>query len=518
MTVHSMAPVLAIVLPLLGATAVYFAGRWRRSLAGASATVLIGATFVLCLWCAVVVLGGREQDLVLVAGTRSFLALRVDGLSALLLALVGLLGLLSVLFSLQSLPAMIRRGHGRPERVPMYYGLLTAFIGTLIWACSTDNIVILWIAVEATTLSSAFLVAFAWDKRATEAGFKYLLLLTVGITFALLGCVLLYSVTAAHRGGQVNPMSISQIATNAGLLAAASPSAVVAATILLLVGFGVKAGLAPLHAWLPDAHSEAPAPISVLLSGIVIKVGAYALIRCVLPFMPHVPGLSPALVGLAAVGMVWGIAACSVQDDLKRLLAYSSFSQIGYVLMGIGLATPLGVFGAIFHLMNHALAKGLLFFAAGSVEHGAGGRSLTRLSGLRANMPVTSMVFFVGALALGGTPGLNGFLSKLTIFMAAARAGSWPALIAAVGTGLLTLVVLVRTAANLFLGRPGQREHMHAREVPALMLAAMLTLAALCAAIGVYPPIADALVGPAAQAAASYLPGGGEAITLVNLP
>jgi len=516
LTVHSLAPVPAVIVPVIGAAIVYFVGRWRRPLAGPVAAVVAGLTFAACVWNAALILGVR--GLVLVAAPQSFLGLRVDGLSALLLLLVGLLGLLATLFSLRSLPAMIRRGHGRPDRVPMYYGLLVLFIGTMVWACTTDNIIILWIAVEATTLSSAFLVAFAWDKRATEAGFKYLLLLTVGITFALFGCVLLYSVTAAHPGGQINPMSISEIAANAGLLASVSPSAVIAATILLLVGFGTKAGLVPLHAWLPDAHSEAPAPVSVLLSGIVIKVGAYAMIRCTLPFMAHVPGLSTALIGLSAVGMIWGIAACAVQDDLKRLLAYSSLSQIGYVLMGIGLATPLGVFGGLFHMLNHALAKGLLFFAAGSVEEGAGGRSLTRLSGLRAHMPITSMVFFVGALALGGMPGLNGFLSKLTIFMAAAQQGLWVAMIAAVVTGLLTLVVLVRTATNLFLGRPGQKQYAHAQEVPALMWGAMAVLALLCALIGVYPPVADALVGPAAEAIASYLPADGGSVTLVNLP
>jgi len=518
LTTHSLLPPLAILLSFGSAAIVYFIGRRAPRASGPLALIATGLNFAVCVTIAAIVFGGRESHLALVAAQGSFLELRVDGLSAFMLMIIGLLGFLSALYSLQAIPTMVKRGHGSAERVPMYYSLLVLFVGTMVWACTTNNIIVLWLAVETTTLSSAFLVAFAWDKGAVEAAYKYLLLLTVGITFALLGCVLLYSTAASQEVNLagINPMAITDIAHNAGVLMAASPNTIILGTILLLVGFGTKAGLAPMHAWLPDAHSEAPAPVSVLLSGVVIKVGAYALIRCVLPFMVFVPGLSVAMALLACVGMLWGIAACAVQDDLKRLLAYSSFSQIGYVLLGLAIGTPLGIFGALFHMLNHALAKGLLFFAAGSVEHGARGRSLTRLSGLRAQMPITSAVFFVGALALGGMPGLNGFLSKVTIFIAAADAGMWVALVAGVITGLLTLVVLVRTAINLFLGRPGQKEFAHAHEAPVLMWAPTVVLALLCLAIGLYPPIADALVRPAADAVMSTLGTGGVVPTLLT--
>ena len=517
MTTHSLLPPLAVLLPFGSAAIVYFVGRRAPRAGGHLAVIATGFNFVVCVIMAAIVFGGRASHMALVAAEGSFLELRVDGLSAFMLLIIGMLGFLSALYSLRAIPTMVERGHGSPERVPMYYGLLVLFVGTMVWACTTNNIIVLWLAVETTTLSSAFLVAFAWDKGAVEAAYKYLLLLTVGITFALLGSVLLYSTAAAQVGNVagINPMAITDIARHAGVLMAASPNTIILGTILLLVGFGAKAGLAPLHAWLPDAHSEAPAPVSVLLSGVVIKVGAYALIRCVLPFMAFVPGLSVAMAALACVGMIWGIAACAAQDDLKRLLAYSSFSQIGYVLLGLAMGTPLGIFGGLFHMLNHALAKGLLFFAAGSVEHGARGRSLTRLAGLRAHMPITSAVFFVGALALGGMPGLNGFLSKVTIFIAAAEAGMWVALIVGVITGLLTLVVLVRTAINLFLGRPGQKEFAHAHEAPVLMWAPTVALALLCLAIGLYPPIADALVGPAADAVVATLGGGGTVPTLL---
>ncbi|MBC7288670.1 MAG: oxidoreductase [Armatimonadetes bacterium] len=510
MGVQSLVPVAAILVPIVGAVVVYVAGVARRTLAGPSAAILLTITFVLCAWTAAMVLLGGRSQIPLTAAENGFLAIYVDALSALLIGIVGLLGLLSVLFSLPALPALIARGHGSEERLPLYYALLTLFVGTMIWACSANNIVILWMAVEATTLASALLVAFYWDRRALEAGYKYLLLLTIGITFALFGCVLLYSAASSLFGpsAPLKPMMISEITRNAAELAKHAPSVVAAAVVMLVIGFGTKAGLVPMHAWLPDAHSEAPAPVSVLLSGIVIKVGAYALARCALPFLPIVPGVAAAVLFLAAVGMIGGIAACAAQDDLKRLLAYSSVSQIGYVIMGLGLGSALAIFGGLFHLLNHALAKALLFFSAGAIENATGERSISKLGGLRRAMPYTAVAFFVGALALGGVPGLNGFLSKLTIFLAAADARAWWAATVAVITGLLTLVVLVRCGVKVFFGEPRAPAGSSGQptEVAGSMALALVVLAILCVILGVWPPVADSLVRPAADALQSVMP------------
>lgn len=510
---HSLMPAAAILVPIASAIVIYLVGLTCRRLAGPLSVIALAATFGLCVWTAAIVLFGGTAQIPLALAEGHFLALYVDALSAVLLVLIGLLGLLAAIYSLPAIPRLIEQGHGQAERVPMYYALLTLFVGTMTWACCTNNIIVLWIAVEATTLASALLVTFYWDRRSLEAGYKYLLLLTVGITFALFGCVLLYAAATGEfgRAEAVKPMLITEITRHADALVARVPSIVITAVVLLVIGFGTKAGVVPMHAWLPDAHSEAPAPVSVLLSGIVIKVGAYALARCALPFIPLIPALPVVLLVLAAAGMLGGIAACAVQSDLKRLLAYSSVSQIGYVVMGIALGSTLGLFGAFFHLLNHALAKALLFFSAGAVEHATGERSLERLGGLQAKLPFTAIAFFIGALALGGAPGLNGFLSKLTLFLAAADQRLWWVAVAAIVTGLLTLIVLVRAGVSLFMGELVAPEGANGGDPPSPMVLAMAVLAVLCVLLGVWPPLADAVIGPAADGVAAALPSVGHA-------
>jgi formate hydrogenlyase subunit 3/multisubunit Na+/H+ antiporter MnhD subunit len=185
--------------------------------------------------------------------------------------------------------------------------------------------------------------------------------------------------------------------------------------------------------------------------------------------------------------------------------------------MGFGVGTYLGQYGGLFHLLNHALAKALLFFAAGSVEHATGERRLSQLGGLRRLMPVTSLCFLVGALALGGMPGLNGFASKFTIFLAVADRGLWPAAVAAVVTGLLTLYVLVRAGLALFWGKPSQPPAESVKEVPNLMLTPMIVLAALCLLLGCLPLVAHQLVGGAAQSAVAATQAG-TAVSLAGVP
>src|ERR1039458_5663314 len=216
------------------------------------------------------------------------------------------------------------------------------FLGTMLWGCVTNNVIMLYVAIEATTLTSGLLVAFYWDRRALEAGYKYLMLLTIGITFALFGCVLLYASAAATNkldGGSA--LLISDIRHVVQFI----PGGTAAITIaFLLIGLGTKAGIAPFHPWLPDAHAEAPTPISVLLSGVMIKMSLYALARTVSIFYPAWPQVTIFIVALGTFSMLLGIIMALTQNDLKRLLAYSSVSQMGYVLVGIGLGTYLGCF------------------------------------------------------------------------------------------------------------------------------------------------------------------------------
>lgn len=506
--------VLAILAPVAGAVIAYAGGRRTPVLREPVALLATALTVVIAGGICHAVFSGMGL-VALDWHPNTFWALHVDGLSALLIALISLLALLVVIYSISHMRTLAAAGKVADERLPMFYGLVLLFVATMIWACATNNIIVLFLAVEATTLASALLVTFYWNKRALEAGYKYLLLLTVGITFALFGCVLIYAAHAGYAPGEHwEPMMLTEIAADAEGIAAQAPSVLVLAMAFLLIGFGTKAGLVPFHPWLPDAHAEAPSPVSVLLSGIVIKVGVYAIARTMAPFFVVLPALQIVLLIFGAVTMLVGIGLVAAQDDLKRLLAYSSVSQIGYVVLGLGVGTYVGLFGAMYHILNHALAKAALFFAAGAVEQSAGTRALGKLAGLARTMPVTGACFVAACLALGGVPGLNGFMSKLTICLAAAGAGYWWAALIAALTGLLTLVVLVRVAVGIFWGGGQSEAARGAKEAPAAMCGVMVALVLLCLALGAWPLWIEPALAHAAHALAPAA--GGTAVVQVG--
>ena len=423
--------------------------------------------------------------------------LRVDALSAFMTVVIAGISLIAAGYSLRymKLQALLERvGREATERrLNWFYALFMLFVGTMLWGLVTNNVIMLYVAVEATTIASGLLVAFYWDRRGLEASYKYLMLLTVGITFALFGCVLLYSASSPHLEG-VNALLISNIKGVAGLF---PRSIAIMAMAFLVVGFGTKAGIAPFHPWLPDAHAEAPTPVSALLSGVMLKMAAYALARTVTIFYADFSPVMVFLIALGAFTMLLGIAMALVQDDLKRLLAYSSVSQMGYVIMGIGFGTYLGIYGGLFHIVNHAICKALLFMCVGAVIYASGTRKISELGGLSRRMPVTSACFFIGVLGISGMPPMNGFMSKITIFMAGAQAGYWWATIIAMFTGILTLVALTHAAWAVFWGHPAsERRADEVREVPAAIWAGMVVLAALTMFLGIYPqslyPLLDA--------------------------
>jgi len=499
-TMTSILPALAFLVPVIAGGLVFAGRRYGRSFG--QAVAVAGSLVVAAI--GVVMAGSTMRGTVLTAWRNE---LRVDGLSALLVLVIGVVGFLATVYSLRYVEQaefQKRVGIGRVEhRLSVFYGLLLWFLGTMVWGCVTNNIIMLWVAVEATTLTSGLLVAFFWDKRALEAGYKYLMLLTIGITFALLGCVLVYATAAASgqlEGGRA--LLISEVRGVAGLF----PARTVAIAVgLLLVGFGTKAGIAPFHPWLPDAHAEAPTPVSVLLSGVMIKMALYALARTVGLFFPTWPQLTVFAVALGVFTMVLGIVLALNQDDLKRLFAYSSVSQIGYVVVGVGVGTYLGCFGGLFHLLNHAIFKALLFMCAGAVIYATGLRRVSQLGGLARKMPVTSACFLVGALAISGFPPFNGFWSKLTVYLALAESGLWWAAAIAVAVSVLTMVALVRPAYRALWSDSASSvvPHITVREVPVMLWMPMVVLAVSCLVLGIVPQVVYPLLDQAANALAA---------------
>ena len=477
----SYLPALVVLLPAAAGIVIFLLGRISSAIQ--SGMAVLGAAGTLAVAIAI----GSEaiQGRVLTSFGKQFYA---DALSALVIVIVSGIGFLAAVYSVRHMRTTVH-GDGTPHttseaRLTSFYGWLMLFLSTMLWACVSNNIILLYVAVEASTIASGLLVAFYWDKRALEAGYKYLMLLTVGITFSLFGCVLVYAAGANIIGGSAG-LLLSDLKSVAGQFPATT---VILASAFLIVGFGTKAGLAPFHPWLPDAHAEAPTPVSALLSGVMLKVAIYALIRTVSMFYPGFSPVAMFALGLGVFTLVAGDLMALAQDDLKRMLAYSSVSQMGYVLMGFGIGTQLGIYAGLFHMLNHALAKSLLFLAAGSVIAATRLRNISQLGGISKSMPITGFCFLVGALAIAGMPPFNGFQSKLALFTAGALAGNWYAVIIGIATSLVTLVVVAKAARSIFWGKMrGEPVEGGIKEAPASVCITMVILALLCLGIGLYP-------------------------------
>ncbi len=372
--------------------------------------------------------------------------LYVDGLSALLVTAVSLVVAVACLYSADYMEEERRAGVVDEGRLRRYYFWFYVFIASMYLVVLVANLGLLWVAVEATTLATAFLVGLHGDRAAVEAAWKYVVLCTVGIALALLGTIVLYYAALTVLGRPDAALSWPDVARVAPTL---DPRLVRLAFVLVLVGYGTKAGLAPLHAWLPDAHSQAPAPVSALLSGVLISSAMYALIR--FGFLagaavgPSFPAWLMLFFGL--LSLLVAAPFLLIQRDLKRLLAYSSVEHMGVVAVGVGLAglggpaAGLAAFGAALHLVGHACAKASLFFAAGRLVQVFATRRIDRVAGAARLLPWLGTAFLAGILAVTGSPPFSLFASEFAI----ASAGL-------AGPGLLPTVVFLVLLGIIFGG------------------------------------------------------------------
>ncbi len=343
--------------------------------------------------------------------------LRADGLTSFFLANTGLIFGLVLIYSVGYLRHMPEGWFSSPR---WFYGLVFLFLFTMVSVYLSANLGLLWIFVEATTLTSALLVGYSNTEGAVEAGWKYLIVCTVGIAFALFGTITLY--LAAVRGG-LNPASALDWATlmNAAPSLAGARDLFKVAFVFVAVGYGTKVGFVPMHSWLPDAHAEAPSPISALLSAVLLNCAMYALLRFdAITGRAIGAGFSHnLLLFFGAISIVVAGLLMIVQRDLKRLLAYSSIEHMGIVAVGVGIGGPLGLYGALLHTFNHSIAKTLLFFTAGNVREHFGTLHMERIRGMARSLPWTSGGLVIGSLAIVGMPPFGLFLSEFTILTAA---------------------------------------------------------------------------------------------------
>jgi multicomponent Na+:H+ antiporter subunit D len=395
------------------------------------------------------------------------LQVAVDGLGLFMLMAIQLVSLAVGLFSIDYMEHYGAKAN--------YYALLLVMVAGMNGLVLSTDLFNVYIFLEVAAVASYALVAYGLEHDELEASFKYLMLSVVASAALLVAIAVLFGMT----GG------LSFAAVAEGLRTVAAPGAVAVCAALFLFGFGLKAALIPFHAWLPDAHPSAPAPISAILSGLLIKVsGVYALTRIFFGVFGLTPALSKVLMGLGAVSIVVAAFLALGQKDMKRMLAYSSISQVGYVVLGIGIGTPLGIAGGLFHLFNHALAKGLLFLNSGSVQRATGTRDLDEMGGLAKRMPLTAGTNLVGALSIAGVPPLGGFWSKLFIVMALVQSGEWTFAVIAVLASVLTLWYYLLIQRKAFFGQLNAR-WAAVREAPFWMSAATVILALLVIGTGI---------------------------------
>ncbi len=402
--------------------------------------------------------------------TTSWL-LRADAPASYVLLCVGAVAVVALWGGLTSAPL-----GGRSE------ALICVFLAAMSLAVLADNLGIMWVAVEATTIATAFLVGHAGTRGATEAAWKYVVLGSVGVAIAFLGIVLIY---ASSRAGGSPTLSWIALTSSGSTL---SPALARAGVALAVLGFATKAGLAPMHSWLPDAHSQAQAPVSGLMSGVLLSVAMYAILR--------VQAVGAAHIGVGLVHgllITFGLLSLAVaalltltQRDYKRLLAYSSIEHMGIIALGVGSGTTLGLTAALLHMLGHGVVKAAMFVVAGRVLNVTGTSRIAQVTGLLTRRPDLGWPFLAGSAALLGFPPFVTFFTEVAILVALTEAGLWWAAGGAALLLLVTFIGIARQMLRMTVGapdpHPAPREHALVEDPPIRSRTAPVAIALACGA------------------------------------
>ena len=464
---------LAPILVPLGAAAITIAAGWRR------------ATATLSVLAALTILGCGAALAFRVDSTPHVLAgglLRADALSVVMLIVIGAVGTLSTVAGIGYINAELDHGHTDPAGARLYGTLTPAFLAAMVLAVSANNIGVIWVAIEATTVITAFLVGHRRTRTALEATWKYVIICSVGIAMAFLGTILLYF-AAQHVGGDSGAaLDLDVLIAHASGL---DGGVTRLAGGLLLIGYGAKVGLVPFHTWLADAHSQAPAPVSALMSGVLLSVAFSVLLR-IKPIIDAAVGTGFMRWGLLVVGLATvGVAAMllTVTGDLKRMLAYSSMENMGLIAIAAAAGTELAIAALLLHVLAHGLGKTVLFLAGGQLQAAHNSTAIADITGVIARSRLIGASFAIGMVVLLGLPPFAMFASELSIARALADARlAW-----ALGIVLLLIVVafaaLVRNSGQMLLGAPVAGSPAIA--VPVTVAGALLVGVAACFALGV---------------------------------
>ncbi len=483
-------PILLVVVPLIASPLIVVARSgflgWAASFAVSAATVVISAALL-----------ARTTA----SGTISYaigswpppwgIEYRVDAAGALVALLVSAIAFVVLAYARRSVSAEIGQ-----ERQYLFYALLMLCLAGLLGMAVTGDAFNLFVFLEISSLSTYVLIAMGRNRRALTAAYQYLVLGTTGATLYVTGVGLLYLATGT--------LNFADIASRLGDVPDNRPLA--AGLAFITAGIGLKLALFPLHAWLPNAYTFAPSVVSAFLAATATKVSVYVLMRVYFTVYGvdkvfHDIPLGPVLAVLSVAALFVASAAAIVQKDLKRLLAYSSVAQIGYITLGISLGSAPGLAAAVLHLVNHGITKGALFLLAGAIALRAGGTGLDRVAGLGRTMPLTAFAFMLGGLSLIGVPGTAGFASKWALVAAAIGAGHWWIAGAVLLSSLLAVAYVWRFVECAYFREP-PADAPEPGEAPADMTGPALALTAAVIAAGLF---ASPVMGAATRAAAALM-------------
>lgn len=482
-------PALLIVIPLMAAIIIPIVGRLSKVLSWYIATITTFISFVISLFLLQTVMeqgrisywmGGWEPPY----GIEYV----IDYLNIYVVIIVSFIALAGAIFSKHNINVELDEG-----RKPFFYSVYLLFVTGLMGMLVTGDVFNIYVFLEITSLSGYALIALGKKRQALVAGFNYLIMGTVGATFFLLGIGYLYLMTGT--------LNIADLAVR--LPEFYQTKAVFIAFVFILIGLCIKLALLPLHFWLPNAYTYAPSTISAVMSATGTKVAAYALIRLMftvftLEFYAQLLfNIQYMLLAFALAAILVGSIMALAQTDIKKMLAYSSIGQIGYIVLGIALMSINGMIGSLIHLLNHALMKGALFFAVGAVTYRTGLTSIENFQGLGKKMPWTMGAFTIAALSMTGIPLTVGFVSKWYLAVASIEIGMWWVVPVILISSLLTAIYFWRILDHIWfkptLGQesqeqgPGSHQRpVQSKDAPLSMLIPTVTVAVLCLVFGVF--------------------------------
>ncbi len=462
-----------LIVPLAGAVflGLFGARRWA-----AEANVgFSGATFVAaCILTARVLRDGN-----LVAAHEQFF---IDPFNVFLVVLTAFVGFTTAIFSRPYMRIETEHGRINTRRLRLYHSMYQLFMATMLIALTTNNMGLLWVAMEAATLSTVLLVTLYRTPASLEAGWKYFILCGVGIAQALFGTILLYFAAEKVLGARgVDALLWTHLAEVKSQL---EPRVLGIAFVFLLVGYGTKVGLAPLHNWLPDAHAEGPTPISAVLSGLLLNVALYAVVRCKVLVEGSLQSALPSnmLMGFGLLSVVLAALFLWRQRDIKRLFAYSSIEHMGIVTFAFGMGGPVANFAALLHMTVHSLTKSAIFFAVGHAAQKVGSQRIEDIRGLITLNPTIGWGLMIGTLAILGLPPFGVFASEFLILTTAMRQQPWATPILLMALGVAFAAIFSRVQSMVF----GETKARRLPHQPALL--PVFAHLAIVLALGLYIP------------------------------